>query len=156
MTVFHIVGEDKKKECSIWNVQHRSDVSIYKKKDLDKIDLKNKIILQVGAEILSVKDCKKDLIIIDMSWREALKFSKRIPAEIEKRSIEGFKTAYPRTKSSTIRPDAGLRSVECMFVAKLIMNGQTDETLLDGYYFKDEFLKINKGRINKYRKLYSK
>ena len=84
-----------------------------------------------------------------MPWHKANSFFKRIPQTAEKRSIVGFRPAYPMTNSVTKRPKEGLRSIECMFAAKLIVTGKADESLLDGYYFKDKFLEINKEIIER-------
>ncbi len=151
MTTFHVLWNDKNKECSIRKMLPREDVVIYKKPFSD-FSPGNKIILGIGAPLLGSADLGRDLVIIDMGWRDAIRFSKRFPDPVEKRSIADFLTAYPKTKPSSIRPEQGLRSVECMFAAKLLVSGNADEKLLDGYYFKDKFLEANKEEIKKYKK----
>ena len=157
MIQFHIFWNDKNRDCSVNYIKDREDVFIYEQREValgtvGSWHFADKILLQLGAEPLTSKDNGNDLIIIDMGWKDALKLSKRFPPEIQRRSISGFKTAYPRTKKSSIRPDSGLRSIECMFVAKLIMTGTEDESLLRNYHFREKFLEINKDEIGGYRK----
>ena len=152
MIVFHVFWNDKNRDCSINYVKDRGDVLIYNKEEVANFNFDNKLILQIDAESLSSKDSGKDLIIIDMGWKDALKLSKRFPSQLQRRSISGFKTAYPKTKPSSIRPTGGLRSIECMFVAKLILRGIKDESLLENYHFKDQFLEINKEQLQKIKR----
>ncbi len=152
MVIFHIFWNDKNKDCSINYVKDRDDVLIYNKNDHANFNFENKVLLQIDSESLTSKDNGKDLIIIDMGWKDALKLSKRFPPQLQKRSINGFKTAYPKTKKSSIRPDSGLRSVECMFIAKLIMTGIKDESIMENYHFKEKFLRINKEQLERIRK----
>ena len=99
-----------------------------------------------------MKDKDKDMIILDMNWTNAMRFMKHVPADVEKRSIAKFKEAYPKTNPTSNRPEGGLMSVEAMFAAKLMMTGEADESLLDGYYFKNKFLEQNKKLIEKFKK----
>src|SRR3989338_456888 len=155
MIQFHIFWNDKNRDCSVNYIKDREDVFIYEQREValgtvGSWHFADKILLQIGAEPLTSRDDRKDLILIDMGWKDALKLSKRFPQDIQRRSISGFKTAYPRTKKSSIRPDGGLRIIECMFVAKLIVTGIEDKGLLRNYHFREKFLEINRDNIEKY------
>lgn len=52
---------------------------------------------------------------------------------------DGVKTAYPRVSKIADNPDGGLASVEALYLARRLL-GDDDPTLLDAYYWRDEFL----------------
>jgi hypothetical protein len=63
---------------------------------------------------------------------------------------EGFTTAYARRNKEGKDPDAGLATIEALFIAAAFL-GFWDESLLEKYYFKSEFLKGNEALWRKYR-----
>ncbi|PCI95681.1 hypothetical protein COB11_01475 [Candidatus Aerophobetes bacterium] len=54
-----------------------------------------------------------------------------------------FKTAYPRVQTGCIDEKRGLATVEALYVALRVMKRDT-QGLLDHYYWKDDFLELNK------------
>jgi pre-rRNA-processing protein TSR3 len=54
-----------------------------------------------------------------------------------------FSTAYPRRSKISIDPEAGLASVEALYLAKRIL-GEEDPSILQGYHWREEFLGANK------------
>jgi pre-rRNA-processing protein TSR3 len=90
-------------------------------------------------------------LLLDSSWRRALKLSLHpVLASLEKRSLSGFVTAYPRVSKLYPMPSGGLASVEALYVARLLQ-GREDPSLLDGYYWKAKFMEMNRFLIKAIR-----
>jgi pre-rRNA-processing protein TSR3 len=49
-------------------------------------------------------------------------------------------TAYPRTSKCFDDPAQGLASIEALYLARALL-GDKDPSLLDGYYWRDDFLR---------------
>jgi pre-rRNA-processing protein TSR3 len=58
------------------------------------------------------------------------------------RSLQGWRTAYPRTSKLGTDPDNGLASVEALYLAYHIL-GRPTEGLLDHYLWAEAFLEAN-------------
>ena len=68
-----------------------------------------------------------------------------------RRSIPGgIETAYPRKSKTFPDPEAGLASVEALFVASVVL-GEEDATLLAGYPFAAAFLERNREALERLR-----
>jgi pre-rRNA-processing protein TSR3 len=103
------------------------------------------VLLDIEGEPLSPDEAYSGIVVLDATWRLAQKMRKQIPELhcIEKRSIpKGFVTAYPRRQNDCIDPEAGLASIEAIFVAHSIL-GLDTSNLLNNYYWKDAFLEKN-------------
>ena len=144
------------KKCSLRGLEERDDLNFYKyPQDLENcLNIDEQIIvLKMGCEELSSKD-SETLFLIDATW----KYSENILTQIEKnnkniiyRSIpKGFITAYPRKQTLCSDPDAGLASVEALYISFLITKKKNYKNLLNNYYWKLSFLERNKLLINKY------
>ena len=138
------------KKCSLRGLEGRLDFKFYTyprcavgKESLP--DLSGYILLDVEGEPLTSKDCSLGFLLLDGTWRLAEKMQKNIPEiqHLPKRSIPaGFKTAYPRRQDDCPDPEAGLASIEALYVAYLVA-GKPLDGLFDGYYWADEFLSKN-------------
>jgi pre-rRNA-processing protein TSR3 len=109
-------------------------------------EVENYILLDVEGEPLSKNDQEKGLLLVDATWRLAEKIVRCTPwlEGIQKRSIpQGFRTAYPRRQDDCIDPEAGLASIEALYIAHLVA-GKPCDFLLDHYYWKNEFLEKNR------------
>ncbi len=106
------------------------------------------LFLHVEGKPLSEKDYERPLLLLDASWRRAIKLA-QLPAlySLEKRSLARFSTSYPRTSKLYSMPGAGLASVEALYAARLIQ-GREDISLLDHYYWKNPFLETNQALIS--------
>jgi pre-rRNA-processing protein TSR3 len=62
--------------------------------------------------------------------------------EIPKRSLHGYRTAYPRVSKQGTDPDNGLASVEAIYLAYHIL-GRSTEGLLAHYLWAGDFLRLN-------------
>jgi pre-rRNA-processing protein TSR3 len=127
------------KKCSLSGLESRGDLCFltYPKDALP--DLTGYVLLKVGAPPLSLNDAEKGIFIIDATWHLAALMERQCPL-LEARSLPAyFRTAYPRRQTGCLDPDAGLASVEALYLAHWILERPVDG-LLDHYYWKTEFL----------------
>ena len=91
-------------------------------------------------------------VLLDGTWRYSEVMYRMIPElhSLPKYSIPpGWQTAYPRRQADCSDPSRGLASIEALYIVHLI-TGKKTEGLLEGYYWKDEFLEKNKKLISNY------
>lgn len=131
------------KKCSLRGLENRPDLSFYTYPTDPLPDCSNFLLLKVGAPPLTLEDRNRGLFLIDGTWRLAQIMDKQLPWKLETRSLpSGFRTAYPRRQTDCPDPNAGLSSIEALYVAHLFL-GRSVENLLDAYYWKNHFLQIN-------------
>lgn len=84
------------------------------------------------------------LAAVDCVWRRLPKLLERLPGTLPRlvRIPEGFVTAYPRKSEIDADPQAGLATIEAIFVAAALL-GNWDTTLLSEYYFGRAFVERN-------------
>jgi len=134
------------KKCSLRGLEQRKDFSFFSYPQATLPDLSGYVMLALGAPPLTRADAEHGLFLLDATWRYAGKMSQFVDRHItmEKRSIpEGFRTAYPRRQSDCPMPEAGLASIEALYVAYVVL-GKDVTGLLDAYHWKEEFLAINR------------
>jgi pre-rRNA-processing protein TSR3 len=104
--------------------------------------------LTIEAPPLSRDDAVHGLLILDATWRYAGKMLTAIQRQENEqnflyRSLPAcFSTAYPRRQNDCPDPSRGLASVEAIYLSYQIL-GRDTTGLLDHYYWKDDFLRIN-------------
>jgi pre-rRNA-processing protein TSR3 len=81
------------------------------------------------------------VLLLDGSWRWADAMTRAF-VNVPPRSLNGWKTAYPRVSKQGTDPDNGLASVEALFLACHIL-GRPTAGLLDHYRWGAEFLRVN-------------
>ncbi len=142
------------KKCSLRGLEKRSDFAFFTYprcitgKEMLPC-LQNYILLDVEGEPLSQKDECSGFLLLDGTWRLAEKMQNNTPQlqNLPKRSIPGgFKTAYPRRQDDCPDPEAGLASIEALYIAYLV-SGRPLDGLLDEYYWKDLFIAKNQACI---------
>lgn len=139
------------KKCSLRGLESRPDCRFFTYPTSLLPDLKGYLMLAIDAPPLTVNDASSGLFLIDATWRYAAKMLKFVDehAVIQRRSIPGgFKTAYPRRQEDCPNPEEGLASIEALYVAYVVL-GRDPSGLLDSYYWKDDFLKINQPLFEK-------
>jgi len=92
------------------------------------------------------------LSLIDCNWRKVPGVLQRLEKPLPRlvRIPDGFVTAYPRRNKEGNDPDAGLATVEALFITAAFL-GCWDESLLDAYHFKSAFLELNEGLWRKHK-----
>ena len=130
-------------KCSLQPLIGRPDLQFCSYPDQPLPDLSNYLLLKVGAPPLTPADADRGLFLIDATWRLALHMEKQLPISLEGRSLPpGYRTAYPRKQTHCPDTDAGLSSVEALYLSYLL-SGRDPSGLLDHYYWREAFLEKN-------------
>ena len=131
------------RKCSLAGLETRSDLAFYTYPTDRLPPIQNILLLKVGAPVLTTADREFGLLLVDGTWRLAEKMIQQLPYPLLERSLPvGYKTAYPRRQTDCPDPEAGLSSLEALYVAHTIL-GRNTEGLLDHYHWKDLFLSRN-------------
>lgn len=131
------------KKCSLVGLEHHPGLIFYTYPVDALPDYSGFLLLKVGAPPLTLHDRGRNLFLIDGTWRLAQVMEKQLPWALEARSLPtGYKTAYPRRQTECPDPEAGLSSVEALFIAHRLLERST-ENLLDRYHWRELFLQIN-------------
>ena len=107
------------------------------------------LLLTLHAPPLTQADAQRGLLLLDGTWRYASKMKNYVDSlyQLETRSLPpGWKTAYPRRQDDCDDPEAGLASVEALFVAFFILGWDT-KGLLQAYHWAKDFLKLNESML---------
>lgn len=131
------------KKCSLTGLESREDIEFltYPKDHLP--EKKEYVLLSLDAPLLSLKDKKFGIYLIDGTWKLAEKMDKTLPFSPIRRSLpKHFRTAYPRRQTGCLEPEIGLASIEALYIVYTILKRDTTG-LLDHYPFKEKFLEIN-------------
>lgn len=127
-------------KCSLRLLHDRPGMTFLRATSSLRFDADGYTLLAVEAPPLTIADRGRPLLLLDSTWRYLEPLERCIRGTPVRRSIPGpVRTAYPRRSRLFDDPDAGLASVEALYVALRIL-GEDDPSLLDGYYWKDEFL----------------
>ncbi|WP_298859757.1 hypothetical protein [uncultured Gimesia sp.] len=144
-TIIVVHPKERKSKCTVQPLRARSDFLFWKypRKEPDK--LTGYVRLGMEGPQISEADAASGLLVLDGTWRLAEKME---PAyeELPVRSLPIWKTAYPRVSKQFDDPAIGLATIEAIFIAYQLM-GYNTEGLLDGYFWADEFLKLNRDLI---------
>ena len=133
------------KKCSLVGLEGLEDFHFYRYPGDNFPKLKEYVLLRVDAPPLSKEDRDAGLLILDGTWRYASKMAQYVENQQTWlfRSIPSpWQTAYPRSQKDCPDPERGLASIEAIFAAYHILERDTTG-LIDGYYWKDLFLKKN-------------
>lgn len=133
------------KKCSLRGLESRTDFCFLPYPCAPLPDLSHYVMLDLDAPPLSFADAHHGLFILDATWRYAKVMIRDIDLRftIEKRSIpNNYRTAYPRRQEDCPDPERGLASLEAIYLSYLILKRET-AGLLEGYYWKEQFLEKN-------------
>jgi pre-rRNA-processing protein TSR3 len=133
------------KKCSLRGLETRPDFIFFTYPYQTLPNLQNYIILTLHAPPLTLEDAHHGLLILDATWRYAAKMIK--PLELQPqflyRSLPAhYRTAYPRRQHDCPDPERGLASIEAIYLSYQLLQRET-KGLLDNYYWKEQFLRIN-------------
>jgi pre-rRNA-processing protein TSR3 len=129
------------RKCSILPLKGRPDLHFLTYPVRTRPPLEGYVRLAAEGPPLSTDDAEKGLLLLDGSWRWASEMTRAF-LDVSPRSLQGFRTAYPRVSKQGTDPDNGLASVEALFLAYHVL-GRPTEGLLDHYRWKEEFLRLN-------------
>lgn len=148
-TIIYRHKRENKKKCSLEPLVSDPQFEFFTYPTHELPTLENHFILSLDGPLLSRKDSEKGLILIDGTWKYA---EKMFQSAAKKQSFPlrslptHFETAYPRKQTECSDPKRGLASIEALYIAYLIL-GRNVDGLLDKYYWKDQFLEINKQQL---------
>ncbi len=134
-------SHENPKKFTILPLRGRADLVFLKHPVRERPDLGGYVRLAAEGPQLSEADSACGILLIDASWRWAAAMT-RDYLEVPPRSLQGFRTAYPRISKQGTDPDNGLASVEALFIAYHILHRPT-AGLLDHYRWPAEFCRIN-------------
>lgn len=110
-------------------------------------------LLHVDGEDLSQFQARpgSSMALIDCTWKKVKPVLQLLESPLPRlvKIPEGFVTAYPRRNKEGHDPSEGLATIEALFIAAAFL-GNWDETLLEKYYFKDQFLTLNESLWQKF------
>lgn len=132
-------------KCSLRGLESRPDFRFFKYPCDTLPDLSGYIMLAMNEPPLTIADADKGIFLLDATWRYAEKMLQFVDkhAVVERRGIpSGYRTAYPRRQDDCPAPEAGLASVEALYIAYAIL-GRDTSGLLDTYHWRNEFLEKN-------------
>jgi pre-rRNA-processing protein TSR3 len=134
-------SRENQRKCSILPLRGRPDLIFFSHPETVTLDLAGYVRLAAEGPELSTEDVELGLLLLDASWRRATLMNRSFE-QVPPRSLNGFKTAYPRTSKKGTDPTNGLASVEALFIAYHIL-GRSNAGLLDQYHWTEEFLRLN-------------
>ena len=127
-------------KCSLRFLHDRPEMTFLRGRPGTHFDATGFLLLAVDAPPLSPADAGHPLLLLDATWRWLPQLRACVTGAPIERSIPGsLRTAYPRVSKVFEDPDAGLASIEALYVARRLL-GDDDPSLLDGYHWKDQFL----------------
>jgi pre-rRNA-processing protein TSR3 len=129
------------RKCSVLPLRGRADIVFVNYPPKERPALAGYLRLAAEGPALTVADAGRGILLLDGSWRWAAAMTRDF-ADVEPRSLHGYRTAYPRVSKLGTDPDNGLASVEALFGAYLIL-GRPTAGLLDSYRWAAEFLDLN-------------
>jgi pre-rRNA-processing protein TSR3 len=128
-------------KCSLRFLHDRPEITFLRAKEGFTFDASGFTLLAVDGEPLSIRDEGRPLLLLDSTWRWLPQLLACVRGEPVRRAIpQDVRTAYPRSSKLWDDPEGGLASVEALYVARRLL-GDDDPTLLDGYHWKDDFLR---------------
>ena len=133
------------KKCSLRGLEERRDMKFFTYPQDTLPDLSNYLLLTLEAPVLTEEDAGLGIFLIDATWHyaEQMFASLSQPHCFVMRSLpSNWRTAYPRKQTACADPERGLASVEALYVA-YHLTGRPVDGLLEGYYWREEFLKKN-------------
>lgn len=132
--------KERIRKCTLRSLHDRPEMTFLRATKGFRFDATGFTVLAVDAPELTVADAERPLLLLDSTWRYLPRLESCLEGEPVRRSIPRHVcTAYPRVSRVFEDPDAGLASVEALYVARRIL-GDDDPSLLDGYPWKREFL----------------
>ena len=127
-------------KCSLTPLHGRPEITFLLGEGEMRFDATGYVVLAVDCPVISPADAGKPLLLLDTTWALLPKLVNRLTGTPVYRSLpDNVRTAYPRVSKMHKDPEAGLASVEALWLARKLL-GDDDRTLLDGYYWKDAFL----------------
>ena len=144
-TIIVVHPKERTSKCTVAPLRDRQGFEFWKFPNRGPESLDRYVRLGIGGPLLSADDVESGLLVLDGTWKSAEKMEREF-ADIPVRSLPAWKTAYPRTSKLYEDPEAGLATIEAIYAAFTHL-GRSTKGLLDDYHWAEEFLKLNRERI---------
>lgn len=132
--------KERKSKCSLQPLVGRPDLVFYNARVDFQFDASGFILLDVEGEPFNEADKGLPLLLLDSTWRLLPQVQSCVIGQpLLRRLPEWLATCYPRVSKISEDPQGGLASVEAFYAARRLM-GRRDDSLLDGYYWREKFL----------------
>lgn len=131
--------KEKRSKCSLTPLEERADIEFYRAREGWVFDATGYTVLGLDAPVLSPVDAGRPLLLLDSTWRLLPQLEACLYGEAVRRSLPEVETAYPRVSKIAKDPLGGLASVEALYLAQFLL-GDRDDSLLDGYHWREQFL----------------
>lgn len=126
-------------KCSVEPLRGRPDLEFVEAEGPAVVRGEGRILLEVGAPVLTAGDAGRGLILLDGNWKHVPRLRQRVTGNPLPRSLPPVATAYPRRNAEGSDPAEGLATVEALYLALRLM-GRDDPSLLAGYRWREAFL----------------
>lgn len=138
---------ENRRKCSVEPLRGRSDLHFanFRTQRPPFPEGEPYVRLGIGGPLLSAEDADKGLLILDGTWRLAEKMEPAY-SQLPIRSLGPWQTAYPRISKVFDDPQCGLATVEALFAAYVSLE-YDPSGLLDHYYWRQQFLELNRDRL---------
>lgn len=133
------------KKCSLRGLEGRDDFTFVTYPTGKLPSLEGYVMLALDGPTLSKEDSELGIFVLDATWRYAATMAQFVAkhTDLPQRSIPaGYQTAYPRRQEDCPDPNAGLASIEAIYIAYYLL-GRPTTGLLDNYYWRNEFISKN-------------
>jgi len=144
-TILIRLDKESPKKCSLTPLRERDDLGLtwHRVRLGDEVIVGKVVLLHPDGPLLSKSDASLPLCLIDSSWRDLPRVMRGVSGEMHLRSLpENLVTAYPRKSTLFDDPAAGLATIEALHAAWACL-GVRDDSLLQGYYWAEDYLKSN-------------
>ena len=143
------LDKESPKKCSLTPLRRRGDLPIrWIRCSLgDEVEVGEVTLLHPEGEPLSPADDQRPLLLVDSSWRDLPRVLRGVRGKLHRRRLpDGLRTAYPRRSNLFEDPGNGLASIEALHAATCLL-GRRDDTLLEGFRWAKEFLRLNEALL---------
>ncbi len=144
-TIIVVHPKEKRSKCTVEPLRGRHDFVFFRFPDRPA-SLEGYVRLGLDGPPLSRSDADHGLLLLDGTWRLAQRMEPAFQ-DVPVRTLHGWATAYPRTSKLFEDPGGGLATIEALYAALLTL-GRDTHGLLDHYHWADEFLRLNRHRVD--------
>lgn len=141
-TIIVVHPKERRSKCSVEPLRAREDFVFWKWPSRGKESLANYVRLGIGGRELSAEDASRGLLVLDGTWKLASRMEPDYHDVPVRGLPRGWRTAYPRVSKLTEDPSEGLATIEAIYAAYCAL-GWEREGLLDAYYWREDFLRLN-------------
>ncbi|MFQ5504515.1 MAG: glycosyltransferase family 9 protein [Planctomycetota bacterium] len=132
--------KENRKKCTLEPLLGREDLRFVEFRPGKKLAVDGYILLQPEAPELGPEDRGRPLLLLDSTWRYLEGMRACLEGAPHPRALPlAIRTAYPRGTVLSEEPRGGLASIEALYAALRIL-GHRDDSLLDEYHWREEFL----------------